>query len=757
MKRFTLSATVSMAVLFLLWTDGNPCGLERLQKSRLYRVLQKTGWLDEGWGFPVSVEGINSVNSECKPSLTADGKYIYFQSAAQNGPPLSPDHVGTRFNIYVARWNGSAWDSVTNLGPNVNPSSYSCISPDNRRIYLSISSKIFVSERTPTGWKQATKLPYPVNDTDQRVTDRSPSLSHDGNEMVFASNRSGGYGSYDLYSVKWNGSDWDSLTNLGPRINTPASETHPTLSPDMTKLYFSNFNGSGPELYFGDTDLFVSIRDAEGWPAGQLVGPPVNTDLPCCSAFPTEDGRLFLGSEVSEGGQGEEDIWIVYPEGVEIQRQRITIPGEGGWNNTAELRGAWYVHCLIEDRNGNLYAGTAPEGVVYKSEDKGGTWNRTGVLQGALRVYSLMEAADGTVYAGTYPNGDVFKTNDGGAGWDNTPDLRGATAVRALIQLPDGRIVAGTSPDSADVGRLFIAPNGGTAWTLKRTPPEFAGGVFALLYARDVLFATGRIRGDKVLFSRNFGNSWSVIDLPWENDDITLSAFYFLRQTEDGKIWTGGWAHGPQGVMGYSEDNGQHWTPVSEIRRPGSEMARLFDCLLLGEDRFLIAGHPGPDSVLAATDDAGVTWTWPGTLPGAYEALCLLKAKDGSIYAGTTPNGDVFKLGSATSVEENLGNPGRPGTFGLSQNYPNPFNSSTYLHYWLDAPADVSLEIFSVTGGRVRVLTDGRRNPGDSIVFWDGCNDHRGPVASGIYAARLTVRFENGTVRQARVKMMVMK
>jgi photosystem II stability/assembly factor-like uncharacterized protein len=748
-----LLAAVLIALL-VLPAVLNPCSQERLRKSRLHQVLKITGWLDEGWGFPVSAVGSNSVNSDCRPSLTADGKYLYFLSGTQNGPPLSTGHIGTRFNMYVARWNGTEWDSVTNLGPNVNPASYSCISPDNRQLYLSINGKLFASERTADGWTEAKKLPTPVNDPDPRVTDRAPFVTADNRELYFASNRQGGFGDYDLYVVRWNGTAWDSLTNLGPRLNTSASETHPSLTPDGKKLYHSNFSGTGDGLYFGDADLFVSIRDGQGWPAGQLVGPPVNTDLPCCSAFPTGDGRLFLGSEVSEGGYGEEDIWIVQAEGVEIRREVISMPGQGGWRNTGELRGAWYVHCLIETDDGTLYAGTAPEGAVYRSTDQGRSWTKTGVLEGASRVYSLLQARDGVLYAGTYPYGQVFKSVDQAATWEETAVLRGATAIRALIEMPDGGIAAGTSPDSTGVGRIFITRNGGGSWTLKRTPAFFSGGVFTLLYDRDVLFASGRVKGDKVMFSRNQGNTWSIIDLPWENDEISLSAFYFLRKTADGKLWIGGWAHGPQGVMAYSEDNGQHWTSVSEIKRGPTEMARIFDCVQLDGGGLLVGGHPGPDSVLASTGDNGSTWTWPGTLPGALEVLCLLKSKDGSVYAGTTPNGDVFKLGSETPAVERAE---VPVTFELSQNFPNPFNSGTYLHFRLDAPAEVRMDVVNVRGQTVRVLASGRRNPGDSILYWDGSDDMGQGVPSGIYTVRLRIQSGTHPVGQSQRKMLCIK
>jgi hypothetical protein len=80
--------------------------------------------------------------------------------------------------------------------------------------------------------------------------------------MVFASNRPGGLGGYDLYiSVLKNGK-WSSPVNMGPGINTSSDEYRPVLGshPDFTNNYLmfsSNRQGGkgGFDLYFTGIDL----------------------------------------------------------------------------------------------------------------------------------------------------------------------------------------------------------------------------------------------------------------------------------------------------------------------------------------------------------------------------------------------------------------------------------------------------------------------------------------------------------------------
>ena len=73
-------------------------------------------------------------------------------------------------------------------------------------------------------------------------------------------------------------------------------------------------------------------------------------------------------------------------------------------------------------------------------------------------------------------------------------------------------------------------------------------------------------------------------------------------------------------------------------------------------------------------------------------------------------------------------------------NFPNPFNPSTTLSYTVPREAaPVRLEVFDVTGRRMRLLVDGVQEPGTYEAAWDGTGAAGAPVASGVYLARLQV------------------
>jgi len=87
-----------------------------------------------------------------------------------------------------------------------------------------------------------------------------------------------------------------------------------------------------------------------------------------------------------------------------------------------------------------------------------------------------------------------------------------------------------------------------------------------------------------------------------------------------------------------------------------------------------------------------------------------------------------------TGVED-----GDPRRYELLGNFPNPFNPVTEIRYALPAPADVTLEVYDLSGRVVRRLLRGQaQDPGRYAVLWDGRSDRGVSVASGVYFYRLT-------------------
>ncbi len=78
----------------------------------------------------------------------------------------------------------------------------------------------------------------------------------------------------------------------------------------------------------------------------------------------------------------------------------------------------------------------------------------------------------------------------------------------------------------------------------------------------------------------------------------------------------------------------------------------------------------------------------------------------------------------------------RPLDFGLS-NYPNPFNPATTISYTLPQRAPIRLEVFNLLGQPVRTLALGEQAAGRHFIIWDGTDDQRRVLSSGVYFYRL--------------------
>jgi endonuclease I len=138
-----------------------------------------------------------------------------------------------------------------------------------------------------------------------------------------------------------------------------------------------------------------------------------------------------------------------------------------------------------------------------------------------------------------------------------------------------------------------------------------------------------------------------------------------------------------------------------------------------------------------------VIGSWPVELaPGeAGVAEVLFIPASGS---GTT-NGEITVItysGNETitvsaDIISSLENVAVAVDFGLEANYPNPFNPATTIPFTIDRSGNVRVEIFSITGSRVRTLLNDQLSAGSRELQWDGRDFNGTQCASGMYIVRL--------------------
>jgi hypothetical protein len=140
------------------------------------------------------------------------------------------------------------------------------------------------------------------------------SVSADGLELYFTSDRSGGLGYEDIWVSTRQSTDepWSPPVNL-TAVNSTYREAYPSISPDGLTLYFGDyFYGPDRPGGLGGHDLWMSTRTALGDPWGTPVnmGAPFNSANQDVSLTISHDGLTFIFASDRPGGSGGYDLWM---------------------------------------------------------------------------------------------------------------------------------------------------------------------------------------------------------------------------------------------------------------------------------------------------------------------------------------------------------------------------------------------------------------------------------------------------------------
>lgn len=208
-------------------------------------------------GFP-----LNTPDNEGAQSVSADGKTLYFTACNR------PGGLGL-CDIYVSFRKANQWSVPQNLGAPVNSrfkETQPSISSDGKTLYF-VSSRpggkggldIWKSTKNEDGsWG------YPVNLGDSINTpgdEESPFIHEDNKTLYFSSNDRPGMGDFDIYVSRLNGrGEWTQAKNLGYPINTFNKEEGLIVNAAGTKAYFSSdrLGADGRDIY--SFDLYKEAR-----------------------------------------------------------------------------------------------------------------------------------------------------------------------------------------------------------------------------------------------------------------------------------------------------------------------------------------------------------------------------------------------------------------------------------------------------------------------------------------------------------------
>ena len=280
--------------------------------------------LEKGKRFNVQNLAINSEVSDFGGTLK-NGK-LYITSARNSNRKTYGWNEEPFLDIYTAYVNDDGeFQTPSIIEQNINTKYHEgtvSFSPDGNTMYFSRESfyekvyerdsitkykisvlNLYKSINQEGQWSEAEALS--LNGDSYSV--KNPSVSADGKTLYFASDKTGGYGNFDIYSapIDENGSVGDA-TNLGQKLNTEGQEMFPFISANNT-LYFSS-NG---HLGLGGLDVFFAkIVDGKVGPI-RNVGIPVNGNADDFAFSINEETEEGFVSSNREGGVGSDDIYSI--------------------------------------------------------------------------------------------------------------------------------------------------------------------------------------------------------------------------------------------------------------------------------------------------------------------------------------------------------------------------------------------------------------------------------------------------------------
>ncbi|TCO10489.1 TolB family protein [Natronoflexus pectinivorans] len=197
------------------------------------------------WRYP-EVVTFSGLYNDTDPFITACGTRLYFSSTR----PVEEGGRSDVWNIWYVEKDGNDWGEAIPVVFNLDRHERHPSKTNTGELYFHadygsslvtydlMATNIYVSSFDGSGFGQPSKVAsHLLSD----FADFSPVVSPDGRYMIFASNRPGGNGGFDLYiTFRNDDGTWGPAHNMGEVINGSDNEHFPSISPDGRFLFFSS-------------------------------------------------------------------------------------------------------------------------------------------------------------------------------------------------------------------------------------------------------------------------------------------------------------------------------------------------------------------------------------------------------------------------------------------------------------------------------------------------------------------------------------
>lgn len=270
-------------------------------------------------------EKINTDGCEYFPNVTADDQTFLFTRNRQVKDPNTGVLTQTQEDFYISfRDANGNWSLARDIGMPINTNNNEgapSLSADGRFLFFAAcdeydgygngrqgygSCDIFYTRKVNGQWSVPQNVGAPVNGPSW---DSQPSFSSDGKTLYFISHRANGFGGSDIWcAVLGPDGKWSDPLNLGSEINTPGKEEAVFIHPDNQTLYYASDGLTG----MGGLDLYVCHRDSitGKWGKPTNLGYPINTAGDESGLIVNGNGQVAYFSSDRAGTLGCDDIYM---------------------------------------------------------------------------------------------------------------------------------------------------------------------------------------------------------------------------------------------------------------------------------------------------------------------------------------------------------------------------------------------------------------------------------------------------------------
>lgn len=263
---------------------------------------------------------INSSLNEGACTISADGLTMILTSCDRR------DSFGS-CDLYIARKRGEDWSKPQNLGKSINThywESQPSLSADGKTLYFSSNRPggyggrdLWVSHHNGKGWEKPINLGVPINSFKDETT---PFIHANNETLYFSSNGRVGMGGYDLFKTELGETSWSIPQNLGFSINTFKDEVALMIASDGMTGFFAQENQKNNEIIDSDIVSFTLPEEFRADRASYIIGRVIDkqTRKPLAANIQVADieNSNLLYSNKSDSLSGE--YLMVLPTGKKL-------------------------------------------------------------------------------------------------------------------------------------------------------------------------------------------------------------------------------------------------------------------------------------------------------------------------------------------------------------------------------------------------------------------------------------------------------